>query len=348
MLKKFVYTLLSFVISLALAVLVLFWLAEDTRQQKLQLATPELLQVERGNTPVALLGRLEQRGVISGSIWIRLLWRLQQSSPGVQIGEYSIDGQMTVADLLEKWRSGEVEQYRLTLVEGWNFTQLRAAMARTDELQHSIGELSDGEIMRLLGQEGVHPEGQFYPDTYYFTRGQKDLELLRQANQRLRQVLAEEWEQRAEGLPYSGPEQALIMASIIEKETGAAHERKQIAGVFVRRLQKRMLLQTDPTVIYGMGDSYQGRIRRSDLRTPTPYNTYVIRGLPPTPIAMVGREAIHAALHPADGDSLYFVAKGDGTHHFSSTLAEHNRAVRKYQLQRRPDYRSTVEPQEQQ
>lgn len=344
MFKKFFYALASFAFSLLLAVLALYWLAGEAMQQQLQLEQPQLLEVEPGNSPAILLRRLEQQGVIKGSVWVRLLWRLQQQNPRVQVGEYSIDAQMKLSDLLEKWRTGQVKQYRFTIVEGWNFAQLRAALAKSADISQSIGDLDDAQVMQLLELPGVHPEGQFYPDTYQFARGRKDIDILRQASERLQQVLQQEWQQRAANLPYEQPYQALIMASIIEKETGAAHEREQIAGVFVRRLQKRMLLQTDPTVIYGMGDSYQGKLRRSDLKRPTPYNTYVNPGLPPTPIAMVGREAIYAALHPAEGTSLYFVAKGDGTHQFSNSLQEHNAAVRKYQLQRRSDYRSTVEP----
>lgn len=342
--KLFFFTLASFTLSLLIAVLALYWLTENALHQPLALTEQEFLQVESGATPAVLLDRLERQGVIQGAVWVRILWRLKQQNPAVQVGEYSMDNGMTLADLLEKWRIGDVQQYRITLVEGWTFRQFRQALAQEGRLQQSITELSDGEIMQQLEREGMHPEGRFYPDTYQFFRGQTDLELLRQANRRLEAVLEQEWAQRAEGLPYDEPDEALIMASIIEKETGAAHERSEIAGVFVRRLQRNMLLQTDPTVIYGMGDNYKGRITRADLRRPTAYNTYTNPGLPPTPIAMVGRAAIHAALNPAPGDALYFVAKGDGTHQFSRTLQEHNRAVRQYQLQRRDDYRSTVEP----
>ena len=195
--------------------------------------------------------------------------------------------------------------------------------------------------MQRLGLDGQHPEGRFFPDTYRYVRGMSDSDLLRQAHEKLTRVLDEEWQQRAEGLPYREPYQALIMASLVEKETGAAHERGEIAGVFIRRLRLGMLLQTDPTVIYGLGERYTGNLTRAHLREPTPYNTYTNPGLPPTPIAMVGREAIRAALNPRAGDSLYFVARGDGTHVFSRSLDEHNRAVREYQLKRRADYRSS-------
>lgn len=242
------------------------------------------------------------------------------------------------------WKRGEVVQYSLTLVEGWNFRQLRSALQNQPKLQQTLDGLSDAEIMAHIGAPELHPEGRFFPDTYRFTRGTSDADLLRRAYARLEQVLEEEWQQRSEGLPYQNAYQALVMASIIEKETGVPEERGEIAGVFVRRLARGMLLQTDPTVIYGMGERYKGRITRTDLRTPTPYNTYTNAGLPPTPIAMVGREAIHAALHPADGTSLYFVARGDGSHVFSDTLDQHNRAVREYQLKRRADYRSSPLP----
>ncbi|KXK71685.1 aminodeoxychorismate lyase, partial [Pseudomonas monteilii] len=198
-----------------------------------------------------------------------------------------------------------------------------------------------------LGHTGVFPEGRFFPDTYRFVRGMTDVELLQQAYMRLDEVLAKEWAERTTDLPYRDPYQALIMASLVEKETGIPQERGQIAGVFVRRLRLGMMLQTDPTVIYGMGERYNGKITRADLREPTPYNTYTITGLPPTPIAMVGREAIHAALNPSDGTSLYFVARGDGSHVFSDDLDDHNSAVREFQLKRRADYRSSPAPQSQ-
>jgi UPF0755 protein len=192
---------------------------------------------------------------------------------------------------------------------------------------------TDGKtVMSALGYPEVHPEGRFFPDTYHFPSGMTDIEFLQRAYDTMVAVLDEEWQQKAEGLPYKTADEALIMASIIEKETAVASERVTIAGVFVRRLQKGMKLQTDPTVIYAMGENYNGNIRRKDLKTDSPYNTYVVAGLPPTPIALPGVEAIHAALHPEQGETLYFVAKGDGSHYFSKTLKEHNRAVAKYQL----------------
>ncbi|RMR36653.1 hypothetical protein ALP91_01866 [Pseudomonas savastanoi pv. glycinea] len=204
--------------------------------------------------------------------------------------------------------------------------------------------MSDGELMAKIGHPDVFPEGRFFPDTYRYVRGMTDAELLRQAYSRLEEVLDEEWNARSSDVPYSNPYQALIMASLVEKETGVPQEHGQIAGVFVRRLKLGMQLQTDPTVIYGMGERYNGKLTRANLKEPTPYNTYVIAGMPPTPISLVGREAIHAALNPVAGSSLYFVAKGDGSHVFSDDLDAHNSAVRDYQLKRRADYRSSPAP----
>jgi UPF0755 protein len=251
---------------------------------------------------------------------------------------------MTVEGLIDLWKRGEMVQYSVTLVEGWNFHQVRAALAKEEKLDNTLEGLSDSQVMEKLGHAGLFPEGRFFPDTYRFVRGMTDVELLKTAYDRLDEVLAKEWNQRATDLPYSDPYQALIMASLVEKETGVPQERGQIAGVFVRRMAIGMLLQTDPTVIYGLGDRYSGKLTRAHLKEPTPYNTYVIAGLPPTPIAMVGREAIHAALNPVAGNSLYFVARGDGSHVFSDDLDAHNNAVREYQLKRRADYRSSPAP----
>ena len=344
MLRKLIMTLISACLLLVISVAALFWLQQEVLKQPLQVEADQLLSVPAGSTPTGLLLQLEQQGALRGSVLLRLSWRLQGYTQPLHAGEYQLSPEMTVAQLLEKWRSGDVVQYRVTLVEGWNFRQVRAALAQHDKLEQTLGDVSNSELMRQLDLANVHPEGRFFPDTYSFVRGQSDLDILRQAQQRLEKVLAEEWAQRAENLPYTTPDEALVMASIIEKETGVAHEREEIAGVFIRRLAIGMLLQTDPTVIYGMGEDYRGKITRADLRKPTPYNTYVISGLPPTPIAMVGREAIYAALHPKAGKSLYFVARGDGSHVFSNSLAEHNKAVREYQIKRRADYRSSPAP----
>ncbi len=344
MLRKLLITFISGCLFLAIAVIFLFWMQREVLEQPLQVDPEYVLNVPAGSTPNAMLLQLQQDGVLRGAFWLRLSWRLQGYVQPLHKGEYQLTPAMDVAQLLDKWRVGDVLQYRVTLVEGWSFRQVRKALTQQDKLQQTLGEVSDSELMRQLEQANVHPEGRFFPDTYNFVRGQSDFDILRQANQRLQKVLAEEWTGRADNLPYRNADEALVMASIIEKETGVAHEREEIAGVFIRRLAIGMLLQTDPTVIYGMGERYTGKITRADLRQPTPYNTYVIAGLPPTPIAMVGREAIYAALHPKPGKSLYFVARGDGSHVFSNSLAEHNKAVREYQLKRRADYRSSPAP----
>ena len=317
------------------------WEQNAALKRPLTIAEERLLDVPAGATPSGMLNRLEDEGVLDGALWLRLYWRFNLEGKGLHSGEYRLTPGQTARDLLESWRRGEVVQYSLTLVEGWNFHQLRAALASQERLEQTLGGEDDAAVMRRLGLDGQHPEGRFFPDTYRYVRGTRDIDLLRQAHERLVSVLDEEWGKRAADLPYRDPYQALIMASLVEKETGVASERDEIAGVFIRRLRQGMLLQTDPTVIYGLGERYAGNLTRAHLREATPYNTYVNAGLPPTPIAMVGREALRAALHPAAGDSLYFVARGDGTHVFSRTLDEHNRAVREFQLKRREDYRSS-------
>ncbi|MDF3932037.1 endolytic transglycosylase MltG [Pseudomonas citronellolis] len=320
------------------------WEQHRALQQPLQLTEERLLDVPSGSTPGALLARLQDEEVLHGAFWLRLYWRFNLAGQALHSGEYRLKPGMNANELLELWREGDVVQYSLTLVEGWTFHQFRELLARQPKLEATLADLSDEQVMKRLGSEGLAPEGQFFPDTYRYVRGMRDIDLLKQAHQRMERILKEEWEARSGDLPYGDAYQALIMASLIEKETGVPQERQQIAGVFVRRLQKNMLLQTDPTVIYGMGARYAGKISRADLREPTPYNTYVIAGLPPTPIAMPGREAIHAALNPADGQSLYFVARGDGSHVFSDNLDDHNKAVQEYQLKRRADYRSSPAP----
>lgn len=320
------------------------WQQHLALTQPLDLSEERLLDVPAGATPGGMLNRLEEQGVIHSAFWLRQYWRFNLSGQALHSGEYRMTPGMTAEGLLGLWQRADVVQYSLTLVEGWNFRQLRAALAKQVKLEQTLAGASDDEVMKRLGLEGQHPEGRFFPDTYRYVRGMRDTDLLRQAHQRLEQVLDEEWQSRAQGLPYKDAYEALIMASMVEKETGVPEERGQIAGVFIRRLQQGMLLQTDPTVIYGLGERYTGKINRAHLREATPYNTYVIAGMPPTPIAMVGREAIHAALNPVEGKSLYFVARGDGSHVFSETLEAHNKAVREFQLNRRADYRSSPAP----
>jgi UPF0755 protein len=320
------------------------WKVHSALVQPLNIAQEELLEVPKGTTPTRTFYRLEADGVIKDAFWLRLYWRFNLPKQPLHSGEYRMLPGMTVEGLIDLWKRGEMVQYSVTLVEGWNFHQVRAALAKEEKLDHTLDGLSDTQVMDKLGHGGIFPEGRFFPDTYRFVRGMSDAELLKTAYDRLNEVLAKEWERRSPDAPYTEPYQALIMASLVEKETGVPQERGQIAGVFVRRMAMGMLLQTDPTVIYGLGERYSGKLTRAHLKEPTPYNTYVIAGLPPTPIAMVGREAIHAALNPVAGNSLYFVARGDGSHVFSDDLDAHNSAVREFQLKRRADYRSSPAP----
>jgi UPF0755 protein len=255
--------------------------------------------------------------------------------PGqIKAGNYLIERGITPYDLFEIITVGKTTQAGITFIEGWTFQQMRAAMMANDAIKHMTISYTHQQILENIGATESHAEGLFFPDTYFFSRGMSDQDILKRAYHAMQSRLNEAWEQREAGLPYKTPYEALIMASIIEKETGRADERKMIAGVFVNRLRIGMRLQTDPTVIYGMGERFDGNIRKKDLQIDTAYNTYTRSGLPPTPIAMPGLASIEAALHPAKTRALYFVGKGDGSHAFSSTLAEHNRAVVKYQLRR--------------
>ncbi|EFQ61733.1 hypothetical protein PFWH6_4482 [Pseudomonas fluorescens WH6] len=344
MIRKLVVLLLVGLFSAALLLGFAAWKYDAALKQPLHLTQEQLLDVPAGATPTGTFNRLEADGVLDGAFWLRLYWRFNLDGQPLHSGEYRMTPGMTAQGLIGLWQRGEVVQYSLTLVEGWNFRQVRASLAKHEKIVQSLSGLSDSEVMDKLGHPGVFPEGRFFPDTYRFVRGMTDVELLKKAYNRLDDVLAQEWSKRAADAPYTDPYQALIMASLVEKETGVPEERGQIAGVFVRRLKVGMLLQTDPTVIYGLGERYNGKLTRAHLKEANPYNTYMVAGLPPTPIAMVGREAIHAALNPVPGSSLYFVARGDGSHIFSDDLDAHNAAVREFQLKRRADYRSSPAP----
>ncbi len=344
MIRKLVVLLLIGLFSAALLLGFGAWKVDSALKQPLNLTQEQLLDVPAGATPTGTFNRLEADGVLEGAFWLRLYWRFNLDGQPLHSGEYRMTPGMTAQGLIGLWQRGEVVQYSLTLVEGWNFRQVRSALAKHEKIVQTLSGLSDSEVMDKLGHPGVFPEGRFFPDTYRFVRGMTDVEFLKKAYNRLDDVLAQEWSRRAADVPYTDPYQALIMASLVEKETGVPEERGQIAGVFVRRLKVGMLLQTDPTVIYGLGERYTGKLTRAHLKEANPYNTYMIAGLPPTPIAMVGREAIHAALNPVAGSSLYFVARGDGSHIFSDDLDAHNAAVREFQLKRRADYRSSPAP----
>ncbi len=293
-----------------------------------------IYQVERGASLAAVAADLQAAGMLRNARYLRWYGRYTGQASQIRAGEYRLGDGLVPDALLALLVSGQGVTHTLTLLEGWNIRQVRTAVATHEVLQDTLSDADDEELMRRLGLPGEHPEGRFFPDTYHFQRGTTDLEFLRRALDKMDKELEAAWSQRAAELPLENPYQALILASIIEKETGQANERAQIAGVFSRRLIKGMKLQTDPTVIYGMGEAFDGNIQRKDLRADTPYNTYVHTGLPPTPICMPGRGALRAAVDPAEGKALFFVARGDGTHVFSATLRAHNAAVRKYQLKR--------------
>jgi len=301
-----------------------------------------VISVKKGDTLGKLAYQLESDNILSSAQFFILYARFEKKTK-IEVGEYLLAKGSHHEQLLNLLHSGDVIRYQVTLVEGKTFDDFLSALQRNNKIKHTLDKsLTYTQLLEQLQINVDHPEGWFFPDTYQFVSGMSDVDILRQAHQRMQDVLEEEWQKKSDNLPYTSAYEALIMASIIEKETGVAYERPEIAGVFVRRLQKGMRLQTDPTIIYGLGREYKGNIRRKHLTQKTPYNTYVIDGLPPTPIAMPGREAIHAALHPKSGKTLFFVAKGDGSHQFSITLAEHNKAVRKYQIeQRRKQYRSS-------
>ena len=306
--------------------------------QVAEISVPEegmIYTIPAGTSLKQLAFDLHSHGLIDHPRFFVMLGRELDAARSLKTGEYTLLRGMTPRSLLELVTDGQVIQYSLTVIEGQTFREMLARIASHAVIEHTLEGLDDGEIMDRLGHAGEHPEGRFLPDTYNFPRSTTDLAFLQRAYNAMTDQLQQAWEERQEGLPLKSPEEALILASIVEKETGRAEERPVIAGVFVRRLQKGMKLQTDPTVIYGMGASFDGNIRLRDLRKDTPYNTYTRSGLPPTPIALPGADAIHAVLHPAAGNSLYFVAMGEGRHYFSSTLKQHNLAVDKFQKKKK-------------
>ena len=300
--------------------------------QPLALAHEPLeLEIEHGTTPRGVARAVVAAGVRVDAQLLYAWFRVSGQDRQIKAGNYEITAGTTPYSLLQKLARGEESLRALTLVEGWNWRQVRAALAREEALQPDSAALSDAALMQRLGRAGVPPEGRFFPDTYTYAKGSSDLAVLRRALHAMDRHLEAAWAQRASDSPLKSPEQALILASIVEKETGRASDRPLIAGVFTNRLRIGMLLQTDPTVIYGLGDQFDGNLRKRDLQTDTPWNTYTRAGLPPTPIAMPGKAALLAAVQPQATKALYFVAKGDGSSHFSASLDEHNRAVNRYQ-----------------
>lgn len=295
--------------------------------------SPADFTITAGSTLRSASRQIEEAGVAMPAWQFTLLGRALGKAAEIKAGSYQVVEGVTPLKLLEKLTRGDVTQAEIVLLEGWAFRQMRAALDTHAHVRHDTAGLTERQIMETLGAEGA-AEGRFFPDTYLFAKGSSDLEVLKRAYRQMEKLLFKEWEQRQANLPYASPYEALIMASIVEKETGQSQDRAQIASVFINRLKKGMLLQTDPTVIYGLGERFDGNLRKRDLQADGPYNTYTRTGLPPTPIAMPGLASIQATLHPVRTDAYYFVARGDGSSQFSRTLAEHNRAVAKYQLRK--------------
>ncbi|MBT9506823.1 MAG: endolytic transglycosylase MltG [Rhodoferax sp.] len=289
------------------------------------------LSVEPGTSARGIAQAVSEAGVQVDPSWLYWWFRLSGDSRQIKAGSYELSRGTSPRSLLRKLVRGEEALRAVTLVEGWNFVQVRAALLKAEQLKPETQGLKADAIMAALGRPGVHPEGRFFPDTYTYAKGSSDLAVLKRAMRAMDKRLEAAWSQRQPDSPLKTPEQALILASIVEKETGRASDRPMIAGVFSNRLRIGMMLQTDPTVIYGLGEAFDGNLRRRDLQTDTPWNTYTRAGLPPTPIAMPGKSALLAAVQPAQTRALYFVARGDGSSQFSSSLDEHNRAVNKYQ-----------------
>ena len=292
---------------------------------------PLELAIEPGTTPRGVARDVVAAGVKTDARLLYAWFRVSGQDRAIKAGNYEIPPGTTPISLLQKLARGEEALRALTLVEGWNWRQVRQALAKEEQLKHDAAALTDEALMAQLGRPGVAPEGRFFPDTYTYAKGSSDIALLRRAMHAMDRQLEAAWAQRAADTPLKSADEALTLASIVEKETGKASDRGQIAGVFVNRLRVGMLLQTDPTVIYGLGEKFDGNLRKRDLQTDTPWNTYTRPGLPPTPIAMPGKASLLAAVQPQATRALYFVAKGDGTSHFSASLEEHNRAVNRYQ-----------------
>jgi len=340
MLKSFFRVIIIFTMIAAVAAAVLLGTAKRHLEAPVQLTSESVdWMIEKGSNLNTVNRQLYQNNIVSHPRLMSLYARLTGQTD-IQAGQYKITPGDSAKKLLDRFNRGEVIRYQITFPEGWSYQQWLRHLADIEQFA-DIRELSLAQIMRAAHIDKQYLEGWLFPDTYSYISTDSGVDILARAHTRMLEVLELAWKGRAAELPYDSAYQALIMASIVEKETGLAEERPTIAGVFVRRLNRGMRLQTDPTVIYGLGDAYNGNLKRSHLKTHSPYNTYMINGLPPTPIAMPSAAAIEAALHPLPGTSLYFVARGDGGHYFSDSLKEHQKAVRKYQIYRRAaDYQS--------
>lgn len=312
-----------------------FWLYHYAKTQLNLSPLAQEITIKPNSGLKSIANQLVAQNVIPNAWPFVLLVRLVGKQAYLQAGDYTLIKNVSPYQLILSLNHGKSTQGSITFIEGKTFLQMRAKLAKNDAVKNTISDLSDNEVMRVVGSSESHAEGLFFPDTFYFDRNTTDIVLLKRSYDIMQTKLAQAWANRAPKLPYKTSYEALTMASIIEKETGKSSERPTIAGVFLNRLRIGMRLQTDPTVIYGMGDNYNGNIRRKDLTTDTPYNTYTRDGLPPTPIAMPGLASINAALHPEATKALYFVGRGDGSHEFTNSLMEHNRAVAKYQLKKK-------------
>ncbi len=293
------------------------------------------LNINSGDSLKHLVKKLEKKKIISKISYFKWYARINNLDRKIQAGEYNLFSGLTPIAFFESIVSGKVISYSITFPEGWNFKQIMNLIGKNPMIRNDLKNLSNKEIMNMLGYSGIKPEGRFFPDTYFFPRKTRDIDILKRAYKKMQTQLDLAWANRnKKNVLLKNKNEALILASIIEKETSLASERDIISGVFSRRLSLNMKLQTDPTVIYGMGDKYKGNIRRKDLREDTPFNTYVRKGLTPTPICMPGRASLDAAVNPREGKELFFVSKGDGSHFFSETLEQHNKAVKKYQLKK--------------
>ncbi|MEQ1836454.1 MAG: endolytic transglycosylase MltG [Candidatus Nitrotoga sp.] len=292
---------------------------------------PLEFSLDQGSSLKAAARQMQQAGVLPNDWMFVWLARMLGKSAQIQAGNYELETTVTMLELLAIVTDGQAAQSEFSIIEGWTFNQFRTALNTNPAIRHDSASLSEAEILRRIGATEAYAEGQFFPDTYYFVKGTSDLALLKRAYKTMQMHLQESWQKRISDLPLKSAYEALILASIVEKETGQASDRGMIAAVFINRLRKGMLLQTDPTVIYGLGDNFDGNLRKRDLLTDTQYNTYTRIGLPPSPIALPGLASIQATLHPAATDALYFVARGNGSSQFSNTLNEHNNAVNRYQ-----------------
>ncbi len=328
--KYWVRIVLFLLMPVALGGALVFYAVKQYLETPIFLNEPQVVMIKPGSSLTQITRRLENDGILNWSRVLVLWARWQGIDRLIRSGEYELTPGLTPVSLMSLLMSGRNVQYPVTLVEGWTVRQSLEHLWTQESVLVTLNDKTDEEIMAILQSPFPALEGNLFPDTYFFTRNTTDEAILKRAHSRLLEVLEAEWQAREQGLPYDSPWQALIMASIIEKESGYQAEKADIAGVFVRRLQQGMRLQSDPTIIYGMSSAYSGVIRRSDIDTTTPWNTYRIDGLPPTPIAISGRDSIRASLNPNPGTALYFVSRGDGSHQFSDTLQEHNAAVRRY------------------